>query len=252
MNGSSGVANTVLTTNGTTATWAAPAWVGTATGPLNMGSYNISTALLDSSTSLRIGTSTATSIIMGKSGVNVNVSNLNVSIGTIRTLNASTINADDLIMVGSTNITLGNGTVTPTVGQLGYVYSATWIPAAPPASNLANNTVNTYGSLVDVPPGVYMVTGNLKINQTTAAPIQVFSIWIGSSTTNYFENRHTGIASTAGLQMFRSITGVVVLTATTTLSLYSFHTAGAAWVAYPVRVTSGTQSNFALQAVRIA
>ena len=112
--GSAGTNGQVLTSNGTTAEWSSPAsgWTGTATSNLSMGSYAITGTSLDASSTgvLIIGSTNATGINIGKTGINTTVTGTLIS-------TTSTINTVN-VQGNGTNMTLWSGSISGTANIL--------------------------------------------------------------------------------------------------------------------------------------
>ena len=96
--GSAGTNGQVLTSNGTSASWSSPQFIGTATSTLNMANYSITNAssIDTNNLSLKLGTTTASGILIGRSGQVTNLQgNLQVagsagSSGQVLTSNGTT------------------------------------------------------------------------------------------------------------------------------------------------------------------
>jgi trimeric autotransporter adhesin len=171
--GSTGSNGQVLRSNGTTAVWG-DNWTPTATSDLNMGANNIIGTSLDSTTTLAIGSGTATSINIGKTAVPVNMSVLNVSessasnmtvggtlfVGTQLCCDAIKANptSDNMLIAGSSgngNVTIGN--VTNTTQTFTIACPVATASALTVNSTLTNNTIDSSTTAI----GMSLWTSNL-------------------------------------------------------------------------------------------
>jgi len=185
--GNAGTLGQVLRSTATTAEWVD---YGTATANLNMGIYSITGTSLDSATTLSIGSGTATSINIGRTGIAVNMSTLNVS--SIITPSIDTV-ASGILSIGSTNATsinIGKAAVpvnmstintsalnTPTMdtGAAGTLIigptNATSINIGKAAVPVNMSTINT--SALNTPTMDTGAAGTLIIGPTNATSIKI-------------------------------------------------------------------------------
>jgi hypothetical protein len=129
INGSSGIANQVLTSRGSgiPPTWANPSFVSNATTDLNMSNFSITNvSTIDASGTLSIGTNASTtSIIVGRTGIFTNINGslqINGSSGSLNQVLTSggegipptwtTIPARSFISTATTNLNMNNFSIT--------------------------------------------------------------------------------------------------------------------------------------------
>jgi hypothetical protein len=148
-----------------------------------------------------------------------------------------------LTMSGASNITLSNGTATPTSGQLGYIYSG----AVPGTTVLTNGGDRTLSTISSVNAGTYMIFGNFTYSIDTAN----VSIIRG-----YFQTSSgiiIGDSITFGRNALVTTNGCINMSTcfTTTTSLnYSF-IVNITYITGGVSVTPST-TNFVFKMVRIS
>jgi hypothetical protein len=150
---------------------------------------------------------------------------------------------------GSTNITLGNGTITPIGGQLGVIYTG----AVASGTYALAGTPLVSATISNLPAGTYMVSYVIGPNKTTTASTTVSQVIAGFSTTSggcdygIFKNSLTQAASTTqGNNFFMN--GTDIFTTLVTVNLY---------LSAGVKATAGTfaipiASYNKFKAVRIA
>ena len=141
--GTAGSSGQVLRSNGTTAVWD-DNWTPTATSGLNMGAFAITGTSLDSTTTLALGTGTATSINIGRTGIAVNMSVLNVS-----SITTPSIDTTGILSIGTTNATPIN------IGKTGVAVNMSVLNV----STITTPSIDT--------------TGILNIGTTNATPINI-------------------------------------------------------------------------------
>ena len=78
-------------------------------------------------------------------------------------------------LTGVSSITLGNGSVAPTLGQLGYIYSG----SDGGSVSITNNTDITYSTITGVAPGTYMIFGTLCYDLVS---VGIFRVGLGITT----------------------------------------------------------------------
>ena len=156
--GSAGSNNQVLTSNGTTATWQATQWVGTATSALNMSIYSIATATIDASSA-----TTALSIGASQTGTDAI---LNLGTNAART---GAINLGGLGSTGKLNLnrplTIAYS-VTPVAGDLGYRQFLTSVGAT---TSTTAGTVTMAIELLSQPIGIHLY--EIRYNYSTIAVV---------------------------------------------------------------------------------
>ena len=141
--GTAGSIGQVLRSNGTTAVWD-DNWTPTATSGLSMGAFAITGTSLDSATTLALGTGTATSINIGRTGIAVNMSVLNVS-----SITTPSIDTTGILSIGTTNATPIN------IGKTGVAVNMSVLNV----STITTPSIDT--------------TGRLSIGTTNATPINI-------------------------------------------------------------------------------
>jgi hypothetical protein len=176
INSSAGVSGQVLTSNGTAGSiWAtipSSSWVPTATSSLNMATFSINCSVLDSSTSLLLGTTNATSVAISRSGILTTINgslnvNASLNINGILNINGNSGNANQVLT--------SNGTSVPTW------QNSKWVDTATSALNMATYSINC--SVIDSTNALTIGTTNQTSltmgKSTTATEIKGSSVKIG-------------------------------------------------------------------------
>jgi hypothetical protein len=113
-----------------------------------------------------------------------------VNIGGIITAN------NGLTMGGSKNITLGDGTVAPTIGQLGYMISSTNTRSLSPIGSF-NCFADNSNSGIQLTPGTWIISYNVSFYTTSTS-----TIWIHT-----FSTRLTNVVNSKISQIFNTTSG---------------------------------------------
>jgi hypothetical protein len=185
--GNAGTLGQVLRSNATTAEWVD---YGTATTNLAMGIYSITGTSLDSATTLTLGGTTATSVLIGRTNVSVNMSIVNTSViytPTITTataipLNIGTTNATP-INIGRTNVSVNMSIVNTSVIYTPTITTATAIPLNIGTTNATPINIGRTGIAVNmsilnvssiITPSIDTVaSGTLSIGATNATTLNI-------------------------------------------------------------------------------
>ena len=198
---------------------------------------------VDTSTSLLLGTINATDVKISKSGSNTLIGGT-LSI-TSTTTATDTITANGGLTIGGTNnITLGNGTVAPTTGQIGYILTGVLATNA----NFTNNTPLTVSS-IPLTAGTWVLTASyMPTNATTTLTEETLCF---STTTNALQYTiaNASIFYTTGTTIvnYQSISGIYSNTSPTTI--YLIKRVGMSGNGVSIGTTS---TNLIFKAVRIA
>jgi len=144
-----------------------------------------------------------------------------------------TTTVSGLTISGSNNITLGSGTVAPTVGQIGYIITS-FLPA---------NTTNSYAYDISLTPGVYIINISVYCNITSPSANATIYLALSSFTPNLF---NCFLLNFSGFNLVFSCSGVISITTSRTITTISGLNNGTGTVNY------NQDANSYIRATRIA
>jgi len=257
---SPGTMGQVLAKGANYAAWANPAWVGTATSPLLMGSNAITGSTLDASgTTLTLGATNATGVTLGKSGTNTTVAgslivNDEISSAISSAINLFTANTGGVASLFTSatrtaTLNIQNGSASANIVNIGSVTSATNILGLRAATldsitssvlSVGSNVLTTGVNLNNkVLSGLtYGVNQFVTLSTNTAVPsatqigyvlsTATASATLSAAASGVGFNVFTNLPVPAGVWMINYSVRLQTSSATnSTISIYSFNGSGA-------------------------
>jgi len=217
--GSAGLNGQVLTSNGTTASWATPSsgWSGVATTTLDMGTYNIinASSLDTNNLSLKIGNTSASGVIIGRSGQVTDISG-NLQIGGSSGTNGQVLTSNGTTASWTTITSGWVGTATSDLNISNYsIINASSIDTNNASLKLGNTSAS--GVIIGRSGQITNLQGNIYVNGTAGSSGQVLT---SNGTTASWSSISSGWVNeaTSDLNMSNFSINVNTINTTTTSS----------------------------------